>query len=150
MASKREGIITGLSTLLKTIKPANGFDSDVGEVLDYPIHFSDIDTTLAPVISIVPGPETPRDLLGGTTQEYDWRVGLRCYLDGSDHDDIRGDANKIVEDIHKLIYQNPTLSVSDVILARPIATDPPFIWFDVGSVGLVDLQLSIQYRKDLS
>lgn len=150
MASKREGIITGLTTLLKTIIPANGFDSDVQDVVEYPIHFTDLDITLVPIISIVSGPETPTDLLGGSTQEYDWRVGLRCYLEGTDQDDIRADAHKLIEDIHKLIYQNPTLSVAGVVLARPIATDPPFIWFDVGSVGLVDLQLLVRYRKDLS
>jgi hypothetical protein len=148
MAAERENIVAALVTKIGTITTGNGYQQDVGAVLDYPTNFSDIDYSDFPVVSIVLGGETATDNLGSTVDNT-LEIGLRCYVDGGDPDTIRTSANKVVEDIKKLIYNNPTLDVSGVILCQVSNVEPPFIWLDVGDVGMVDINLSCLYRQTL-
>ena len=76
-------------------------------------------------------------------------IGLRCYVEGADEETIRQSANMIVEDINKLIFNNITLGISEVIDTNVLSNDAPFIWLDVGNLGHVDIQLQVMYRRPL-
>ena len=147
MAGERESIVSALVTKLGTITTGNGYQQNIGSILDYPTTFSDIDYSDFPVVSIVVGGETNVENIGNSVNNQ-LEILLRCYIDGSDEDDIRESANKAVEDIKKLIYNNPTLGVTNVLLCRVANTEPPYIWLDVGNIGLVDINLTCQYRQN--
>jgi hypothetical protein len=148
MAGERENIVAGLVTKLGTITTGNGYQQNVGSVLDYPTTFTDVDYSDFPVVSILIGAESIVENLGSTVNKT-LGIGLRCYIDGSTEDEIREAANKVVEDIHKLIYNNPTLGVTGVIKCQVETIDAPFLWLDIGNVGIVDVMLSCEYRQTL-
>ena len=148
MAGERENIVAGLVTKLGTVTTGNGYQQNIGSILDYPTTFNDVDYSDFPVVSIVLGSETTVENLGSTVNNT-LEVLLRCYIDGGDEDSIRQSANKIVEDIRKLIWNNPTLGVSGVIECRIANTEPPYIWLDVGNTGIIDINLTCLYRQTL-
>ena len=86
--------------------------------------------------------------MGGATQDTSFNIGLRVYVEGSDEDSIRESANKAVEDINKLIFNNITLGNSTVIKTEVTTVEPPFIWLELGNIGLVDIQLNVLYRRN--
>ena len=148
MAGERENIVAALVTKLETITTGNGYQQNVGSVLDYPTTFTDIDYSDFPVVSIVLGSESIAENIGSTVNKS-LAIALRCYVEGSDEDSIRESANKVAEDINKMIYNNNTLGVSGVINCEVTAIQAPFIWLDVGNVGIIDISISCLYRQTL-
>ena len=143
----RESIVSALATKLATVTTGNGYQQTIQTVLDYPTHFESLDNSDYPVVSIYMGSETGQVLLGNTQQDFTLNIGLRCYVEGGDEDSIRIEANKIYEDISKLIFNNITLGVASVIEANIVSNEAPFIWLDVGHVGFCDIQLQVLYRR---
>jgi hypothetical protein len=146
----REGIVGALVTKLATITTGNGYQQNIGAVLDYPTHFNDIDRGNFPVASIVIGRTGQKYLLGNTSVDATMTIGLRCYVEGYDEDTIRDSANKLTEDINKCLFNNNTLGLSYVIDTKVMNMTPPFIWLDVGDVGMFDVSINVIYRRDLS
>jgi hypothetical protein len=147
MSNIRENIISALVTKLSTITTGNGYQQNVGSVLDYPTHFENIDTANYPVISIYMGNSAINYNLGASSDSA-FAIGLRCYIEGGDEDSIRESANKIIEDIDKCLYNNITLGDSNVIKAELTSIEPPFLWLELGHTGIVDLQVSVLYRRN--
>lgn len=145
----REGIVSALVTKLATITTGNGYQQSVGEVLDYPTTFNDMDRGSFPVVSVTIG-RSSTDYLLGANVDVDMAIGLRCYVEGYDEDTIRESANKLAEDITKCLYNNNTLGLAYVIDATVFNVSAPFIWLDVGDVGMMDIQVNVTYRRDLS
>ena len=143
--SIREDIISALATKLETITTGNGYEQTVESVFDYPTHFESINQF--PAISIFMGSTALDYKLGGATQDTSFNIGLRCYIEGADEDAIRDSANKCIEDVNKMIFNNITLGNSNVIKAEVTTVEPPFIWLELGNIGLVDIQLNILYRR---
>ena len=145
----REGIVGALVTKLSTITTGNGYQQNIGSVLDYPTHFNDIDRGNFPVASIVIGRSRQEYLLGADVY-VTMTIGLRCYVEGYDEDTIRDSANKLTEDINKCNYNNNTLGLAYVIDAKIMNMTPPFIWLDVGDVGMFDISINVIYRRNLT
>ena len=145
----RENIVSTLATKLETITTGNGYQQTINTVLDYPTHFDSLDNSDYPVVSIYMGAETGEVLLGNAQQDFTLNIGLRCYVEGGDEDSIRESANKIYEDISKLIFNNITLGIASVIETSLVSNDAPFIWLDVGHVGFCDIQLQVLYRRTM-
>jgi len=148
MASIREGIISSLVTKLETITTGNGYEQNIGTVLDFPTHFESLDTADYPVVSIYLGNTVISYKLGGNTADLALNIGLRCYIEGGDEDTLRISANKIVEDISKMIANNITLDNSNVIVTEIVSFDPPFLWLELGHTGICDIQLNVIYRRN--
>ena len=142
----RESIITGLDTVLKTITTGNGYQQTITTVLDYPTHISDISYADYPVVSIFLGGTEMQPLISNA-MNINVVVGLRCYVTGGEEDDIRESANKIVEDIHKAIYDNVTLGQSGIIKAEVLSAEPPFLWQDVDAAGIIDINVNVLCRR---
>ena len=146
--SIREDIIGALATKLATITTGNGYEQTIESVYDYPTHFESIDGSGFHAVSIFMGSTLLEYKLGGATQDTSFNIGLRVYVEGSDEDSIRESANKAVEDINKLIFNNITLGNSTVIKTEVTTVEPPFIWLELGNIGLVDIQLNVLYRRN--
>ena len=142
----RESVISGMDTVLKTVTTGNGYQQTITTVLDYPTHLTDIDYADFPVVSIYMGGSEMQPLLQDA-MNINMAVGLRCYVTGGEEDDIRESANKMIEDIHKAIYDNPTLGQSGIIKAEVTAAEPPFLWQDVDAAGIVDINVNVLCRR---
>lgn len=146
MVSTRDAVIASLKSQLQTITTGNGYQQSVGDVLDYPVQMADLDGFDFPIISIVMGSNTNDPFIGGA-EDYLWNVGLRCYFEDINTDDIKQSVNELIEDVNKLIFENPTLGNASVVETDISLSGPPFIWTDLGSPAICDIQLQIRYRK---
>lgn len=146
MVSTRDAVIASLKTKLETITTGNGYQQNIGDVLDYPVQMADLDGYDFPIISIVMGSNTNDPFIGGA-EDYLWNVGLRCYLEDVDTDNVKASVNEMIEDVNKLIFTDPTLGNASVVETNISMSGPPFIWTDLGTPAICDIQLQIRYRK---
>ena len=146
MVSQVKGIVNSLETVLEAIQISNGYQQDVQEVEDASDHFVDVKFSDLPLITIHEGGEEPDEKIGGSIVDYTMGITLRCYLEGDNGTSLEA-VRLIKDDVKKAIYDNPTLGNSDVVLAKVMTIAPPLTWGEVGDPVVVDILLSVHFRR---